>query len=37
MIHELLLALSGFPGAIFTWNKKTGLQVKRKHETALVT
>lgn len=26
MIHELLLALSGFPGAIFTWNKKTGLQ-----------
>lgn len=29
MIHELLLALSGFPGAIFTWNKKTGLQVSQ--------
>ncbi|XP_055010891.1 gamma-tubulin complex component 4 [Boleophthalmus pectinirostris] len=27
MIHELLLALSGFPGTIFTWNKRTGLQV----------
>lgn len=27
MIHELLLALSGYPGAIFTWNKGTGLQV----------
>uniref|UniRef100_A0A7N6C177 Gamma-tubulin complex component n=1 Tax=Anabas testudineus TaxID=64144 RepID=A0A7N6C177_ANATE len=28
MIHELLLALSGYPGTIFTWNKRTGLQVK---------
>lgn len=27
MIHELLLALSGYPGTIFTWNKRTGLQV----------
>uniref|UniRef100_A0A6I8S1I5 Gamma-tubulin complex component n=1 Tax=Xenopus tropicalis TaxID=8364 RepID=A0A6I8S1I5_XENTR len=27
MIHELLLALSGYPGSIFTWNKRTGLQV----------
>ncbi|KAM9367034.1 gamma-tubulin complex component 4 [Symphorus nematophorus] len=25
MIHELLLALSGYPGTIFTWNKRTGL------------
>lgn len=31
MIHELLLALSGYPGTIFTWNKRTGLQVKQKH------
>lgn len=30
MIHELLLALSGYPGTIFTWNKRTGLQVKQK-------
>lgn len=30
MIHELLLALSGYPGTIFTWNKRTGLQVKEK-------
>lgn len=29
MIHELLLALSGYPGTIFTWNKRTGLQVTR--------
>lgn len=27
MIHELLLALSGYPGSIFTWNKRSGLQV----------
>lgn len=27
MIHELLLALSGYPGTIFTWNKRNGLQV----------
>jgi len=26
MIHELLLALSGYPGSIFTWNKRSGLQ-----------
>jgi len=31
MIHELLLALSGYPGTIFTWNKRTGLQVNSKH------
>ncbi|XP_061594576.1 gamma-tubulin complex component 4 [Cololabis saira] len=29
MIHELLLALSGYPGAIFTWSKATGLQVSQ--------
>uniref|UniRef100_H3AII2 Gamma-tubulin complex component n=1 Tax=Latimeria chalumnae TaxID=7897 RepID=H3AII2_LATCH len=29
MIHELLLALSGYPGAIFTWNKRSGLQVSQ--------
>ncbi|XP_017293969.1 gamma-tubulin complex component 4 [Kryptolebias marmoratus] len=29
MIHELLLALSGYPGAIFTWSKRTGLQVSQ--------
>uniref|UniRef100_A0A8C5AZU8 Gamma-tubulin complex component n=1 Tax=Gadus morhua TaxID=8049 RepID=A0A8C5AZU8_GADMO len=29
MIHELLLALSGYPGSIFTWNKRTGLQVSQ--------
>uniref|UniRef100_A0A3B4A9G3 Gamma-tubulin complex component n=1 Tax=Periophthalmus magnuspinnatus TaxID=409849 RepID=A0A3B4A9G3_9GOBI len=29
MIHELLLALSGYPGTIFTWNKRTGLQVRQ--------
>ncbi|XP_054627810.1 gamma-tubulin complex component 4 [Dunckerocampus dactyliophorus] len=29
MIHELLLALSGYPGAIFTCNKRTGLQVSQ--------
>uniref|UniRef100_A0A8C5EEI5 Gamma-tubulin complex component n=1 Tax=Gouania willdenowi TaxID=441366 RepID=A0A8C5EEI5_GOUWI len=29
MIHELLLALSGFPGTIFTWNKRAGLQVSQ--------
>lgn len=27
MIHELLLALSGYPGSIFAWNKRSGLQV----------
>lgn len=27
MIHELLLALSGYPGSIFTW-KRSGLQVR---------
>ncbi|GCC16679.1 hypothetical protein chiPu_0017310 [Chiloscyllium punctatum] len=26
MIHELLLALSGYPGSIFSWNKRSGLQ-----------
>lgn len=30
MIHELLLALSGYPGTIFTWNKRTGLQVSQE-------
>uniref|UniRef100_A0A8C2LFF0 Gamma-tubulin complex component n=1 Tax=Cricetulus griseus TaxID=10029 RepID=A0A8C2LFF0_CRIGR len=29
MIHELLLALSGYPGSIFTWNKWSGLQVSQ--------
>uniref|UniRef100_A0A673CKL4 Gamma-tubulin complex component n=1 Tax=Sphaeramia orbicularis TaxID=375764 RepID=A0A673CKL4_9TELE len=29
MIHELLLALSGYPGTIFPWNKRTGLQVSQ--------
>uniref|UniRef100_A0A665VWU3 Gamma-tubulin complex component n=1 Tax=Echeneis naucrates TaxID=173247 RepID=A0A665VWU3_ECHNA len=29
MIHELLLALSGYPGTIFTWNKRVGLQVSQ--------
>ncbi|KAK1160807.1 gamma-tubulin complex component 4 [Acipenser oxyrinchus oxyrinchus] len=29
MIHELLLALSGYPGTIFTCNKRTGLQVSQ--------
>uniref|UniRef100_A0A8C4M1B7 Gamma-tubulin complex component n=1 Tax=Equus asinus asinus TaxID=83772 RepID=A0A8C4M1B7_EQUAS len=29
MIHELLLALSGYPGSIFTWNKRNGLQVSQ--------
>ncbi|KAM3925552.1 gamma-tubulin complex component 4 [Leptodactylus fuscus] len=29
MIHELLLTLSGYPGSIFTWNKRTGLQVSQ--------
>ncbi|CAL8351442.1 unnamed protein product [Merluccius merluccius] len=29
MIHELLLALSGYPGTIFNWNKRTGLQVSQ--------
>lgn len=29
MIHELLLALSGYPGAAFTWSKRGGLQVRR--------
>ncbi|XP_067104999.1 gamma-tubulin complex component 4 [Osmerus mordax] len=29
MIHELLLALSGYPGTIFSWNKRTGLQVSQ--------
>lgn len=28
MIHELLLALSGYPGAAFTWSKRGGLQVR---------
>lgn len=32
MIHELLLALSGYPGSIFTWNKRSGLQVRRPGE-----
>ena len=36
MIHELLLALSGYPGTIFTWNKRTGLQVKLKNEAIIV-
>lgn len=35
MIHELLLALSGYPGTIFTWNKRTGLQVKLKDCSSL--
>ncbi|XP_076002980.1 gamma-tubulin complex component 4 [Genypterus blacodes] len=30
MIHELLLGLSGYPGTIFTWNKRTGLQVSQE-------
>uniref|UniRef100_V9KCH2 Gamma-tubulin complex component n=1 Tax=Callorhinchus milii TaxID=7868 RepID=V9KCH2_CALMI len=29
MIHELLLALSGYPGSVFTWNKRSGLQVSQ--------
>ncbi|XP_072348856.1 gamma-tubulin complex component 4 isoform X7 [Scyliorhinus torazame] len=29
MIHELLLALSGYPGSIFGWNKRSGLQVSQ--------
>ncbi|MED6277949.1 Gamma-tubulin complex component 4 [Characodon lateralis] len=29
MIHELLLALSGYTGTIFTWNKRAGLQVSQ--------
>uniref|UniRef100_W5LFC0 Gamma-tubulin complex component n=1 Tax=Astyanax mexicanus TaxID=7994 RepID=W5LFC0_ASTMX len=29
MIHELLLALSGYPGTVFTWNKRNGLQVSQ--------
>lgn len=29
MIHELLLALTGYPGSIFTWNKRNGLQVSQ--------
>ncbi|XP_067871650.1 gamma-tubulin complex component 4 isoform X3 [Heterodontus francisci] len=29
MIHELLLALSGYPGSIFIWNKRSGLQVSQ--------
>ncbi|XP_048376583.1 gamma-tubulin complex component 4 isoform X2 [Stegostoma tigrinum] len=29
MIHELLLALSGYPGSIFSWNKRSGLQVSQ--------
>ncbi|TSK20031.1 Gamma-tubulin complex component 4 [Bagarius yarrelli] len=29
MIHELLLALSGYPGTIITWNKRNGLQVSQ--------
>ncbi|XP_052416768.1 gamma-tubulin complex component 4-like isoform X3 [Carassius gibelio] len=29
MIQELLLALSGYPGTIFTWNKRNGLQVSQ--------
>lgn len=33
MIHELLLALSGYPGSIFTWNKRSGLQVWSGLET----
>lgn len=32
MIHELLLALSGYPGSIFTWNKRSGLQVPPEPE-----
>lgn len=32
MIHELLLALSGYPGSIFTWNKRSGLQVQPSSE-----
>uniref|UniRef100_A0A8U7P121 Gamma-tubulin complex component n=1 Tax=Corvus moneduloides TaxID=1196302 RepID=A0A8U7P121_CORMO len=30
MIHELLLALSGYPGAAFTWSKRGGLQVSQE-------
>uniref|UniRef100_A0A8V5H8U0 Gamma-tubulin complex component n=1 Tax=Melopsittacus undulatus TaxID=13146 RepID=A0A8V5H8U0_MELUD len=30
MIHELLLALSGYPGAAFTWSKRSGLQVSQE-------
>ncbi|XP_078539445.1 gamma-tubulin complex component 4 [Lissotriton helveticus] len=30
MIHELLMALSGYRGSIFTWNKRTGLQVSQE-------
>lgn len=37
MIHELLLALSGYPGTIFTWNKRTGLQVKYACGNAITT
>ncbi|XP_043933472.1 gamma-tubulin complex component 4 isoform X2 [Protopterus annectens] len=29
MIHELLLALSGYPGSVFVWNKRNGLQVSQ--------
>ncbi|KAM6058610.1 gamma-tubulin complex component 4 isoform 2-T3 [Chlamydotis macqueenii] len=30
MIHELLLALSGYPGGVFTWSKRGGLQVSQE-------
>uniref|UniRef100_A0A452GG36 Gamma-tubulin complex component n=1 Tax=Gopherus agassizii TaxID=38772 RepID=A0A452GG36_9SAUR len=30
MIHELLLALSGYPGAAFIWSKRSGLQVSQE-------
>ncbi|XP_075015683.1 gamma-tubulin complex component 4 isoform X3 [Calonectris borealis] len=30
MIHELLLALSGYPGAAFIWSKRGGLQVSQE-------
>ena len=36
MIHELLLALSGYHGSIFTWSKRTGLQVIQTHLSAVV-
>ncbi|XP_069758610.1 gamma-tubulin complex component 4 isoform X3 [Narcine bancroftii] len=29
MIHELLMALTGYPGSIFVWNRDSGLQVSQ--------
>ncbi|XP_062266212.1 gamma-tubulin complex component 4 [Platichthys flesus] len=43
MIHELLMALSGYPGDILTWSKGSGLQVSQDlpflhpSETAVLT